>query len=352
MRNRKYWTAALCLGVATLLEGGALSAAEAERQQTGEAKARMQAEGWKEISPNVFERHLGPAKVEHLGYGREGLSWTVGDLNRKIERLQREYKSYPSQELANIIADLTVKSTNARRGLWNMDQSSSGDVVSMIGAVTGPSCSNICYSATADAYYFTATQGVAAVADAKFNSTCGYSGSTNAYTYARATLGTTTTTITQSDPKSGTNVNSHAVASANGGEASGIPCYSEASASAESSALGIYYSTSDTNSSCPPVSCSVTITGTSYEYFISPGGGGCRSRTWTASASSGCNPATYQWTINGVAAGTGSTYTQSVCPATADFTLGVTVNGVASDTHFVDVEREYCECCNTQYPCN
>ncbi len=345
MRSRTYWTAALCL--ASLLAGGRLSAAGSEQQKVEEAKARMQAEGWKEISPNVFERQLGPNKMEHLGYGRDGLSWTVGELNRKIERLQREYKSYPSPELANIIADLTIKSAKARRELWNMDQTSSKGLATMFEAVTGPSCSNICYSATADAYHLTATQGVAAVADAKFNSTCGYSGDTTAYAYARATSGTTTNTVTQSDPKTGTNVNSHAVASANGGSVSGIPCYSEASASAASTALGISYSTSDTNSSCPGVPCTVTITGTAYEYFIIPGGGGCRSRTWTASVS-GCTATSYQWTKNGVAAGTGSTYTQSVCASTADFTLGVTVNGVASDTHFVDVEVEYCECCNGQ----
>lgn len=342
MRNRKCWTAALCLGLVTLLAGSRLSAAEPERQKMDEVKARMLAEGWKEISPNVFERQLGPNKVEHLGYGREGLSWTIGEMNRTLARLQKEYQSYPSKELANTIADLTIKSAKARRELWNLDQSRSRDLESMIAAVTGPSCSNICYGATADAYPLTATQGVAAVASAKFNSTCGYSGETYAYSYARATSGTTTTTHTQSDPKNGTNVTSNASSSVNGGSVSGIPCYSEASAYAQSSALGISYSTSDTNSSCPPVACSVTISGTSYEYFSTTG---CRSRTWTATVS-GCTASTYQWTKNGTVVGSASTYTQSVCASTADFSLGVTVNGTATDTHFVDVEFEPCECCN------
>jgi len=344
MKNRRCWTAALCLGLMTLLGGGQLSAADPERQKVDEVKARMQAEGWKEISPNVFERQLGPTKVEHLGYGREGLSWTIGEMNRTLARLQKEYKSYPSKELANTIADLTIKSAKARRELWNLDQNPQSGLSSIIGTVTGPSCSNICYSATADAYYLTTVQGVAAVADAKFNSTCGYSGDTYAYAYARATSGSTTTTVTQSDPKTGTNVNSHAVASVNGGSISGIPCYSEASSYAQSSALGISYSTSDTNSSCPAPACSATISGTSYEYFVMPGGGGCRSRTWTANIS-GCPSPTYQWKKNGTVVGTGSTYTQSICASTASFTLDLTVNGVAAPSHYVEVFVEYCECC-------
>lgn len=151
----------------------------------------------------------------------------------------------------------------------------------------------------------------------------------------------------QADPRTGTSVNSQAVASVNGGSISGTPCYSEASAYAQSSALGIHYSTSDTNNQCPPVPCTVTISGTSYEYFSSLG---CRSRTWTANVS-GCAAYSYQWKRDGVVVGSGSTYTQNVCPATASFTLEVTVNGVASDTHYVDVYYDYCECCSSQYIC-
>jgi hypothetical protein len=192
---------------------------------------------------------------------------------------------------------------------------------------------------------------VGAVADANFSSTCGYSGSTTAYAYARATAGGTTTTVTQSDPHSGTSSTSHAVAAANGGSVSGIPCYSEASASVTSTALGIAYDTSDTNSSCPVQNCTVTITGTTYEYFITPGGGGCRTKTWTATPSNCSTPTTYQWSKNGtnLSGATASTYSQSVCVSTASFTLGVSVNGgVATDTHSVTVEVEYCECCSGQ----
>jgi hypothetical protein len=342
MRNRWYWTSALCLSLMIFLGGGHLWAADLERQKVDEIKAKMKLEGWKEISEGVFERQLGTNKVEHLGYGREGFSWTIGDLNQRIDRLQKEYAIHPSEKLAQTIADLTIQSAKTRRALFNLDRSTPKNLSSLAAAITGPSCSSICYSATADAYdQGGSPQGVAAIAHATFNSTCGYSGDTYAYAYARATQSGTTTTVTQSDPHTGTSATSNATASVNGGSVTGIPCYSEASSYAQSTALGISYSTSDTNSSCvPPPACSVAISGTSYEYFSGPG---CRSRTWTASLT-GCSSPTYQWKIGTTVVGTGSTYTKSICPSTASFTLQLTVNGVVA-SKFVEVYYEPCECC-------
>ncbi|MFL6290143.1 MAG: hypothetical protein ACJ759_04530 [Thermoanaerobaculia bacterium] len=344
MIHRKCWTAAICLGLMTLLGGDRLSAAGPVKKQSDDAKAKMEAQGWKQISQGVFERQLGPNKDEHLGFGREGLSWTIGELSRKLEFLRQEQESYPSEELDKIVDELTAKIAGAKRELWNMDQELSQDVSSITANVTGPSCSSICYSATADAYYLTNVQGVAAVSQAKFNSTCGYSGDTYAYAYARATLNGTTTIVTQSDPHTGTNVTSNATASVNGGSVSGIPCHSEANSYAQSSALGIAYSTSATNALCPappPPNCTVTITGTNYEYFTTTT---CRSRTWTANVSGGCaTPITYQWKYNGTVVGTASTYTRSVCPSAGSFTLQVIVNGgAASYTHYVTVESDIC----------
>lgn len=337
MTKRTCWTAVLCLGL--MLAGGSRLRAADLRSEAADLKTKMAAEGWKQVAEGVFERERGEGKVEHLGYGREGLAWTVGKLTRQLEGLMREYESYPSEDLARIIDDLSVDIANARRELRSMPDGLSV----MAEAVTGPSCSNICYGASADAFHLTTVQGVKAVADAKFNSSCGYSGTTSAYAYARATLNGTTNTVSQSDPDSGTNITSTATATANGGSVSGIPCYSEASASAASSALGISYSTSDTNSLCPVPATppSVTINGSSWEYFYALG---CRNVTWTSTVSNLTGPYTYQWTYNGTAVGTGSSYTRSVCPAHSSFTLGLTVtgsNGSASDTHYVDVYFEY-----------
>ena len=342
MISRKCWTAAICLGLMTFMSGDRLWAADSERKQATELKAKMAAAGWTQIAEGVFERERGEGKVEHLGYGREGLVWTIGKLTRQLEGLMREYENYPSEDLPRIIDDLSVDIAKAKRELRSTPKGMSV----MTEAVTGASCSSICYSATADAFPLTAVQGVKAVAEAKFNSACGYSGTTSAYAYARATLSGTTNTVSQSDPDSGTNITSNATATANGGSVSGIPCYSEASASAASTALGISYSTSDTNNACPvpPTPPSVTINGSSFEYFYAFG---CRNVTWTSTVANLTAPLSYQWKYNGTDVGTGSSYTRSVCPAHSSFTLDLAVtgsNGSASDSHYVEVYFEYSNC--------
>ncbi len=345
MIRRKCWTAAICLGFMTLLGGGRLSAAPPVKKQSDDAMAKMVAEGWKEVSKGVFERQLGRDKVEQLGFGQEGLEWTIGEMSRRLEHLRQEQEAYPSEKLAKIIDDLTTRIASTKRELWNLELNASEGMSSVTANVAGGSCSSICYSATANAYGLTSAQGVAANAEAKFNSTCGYSGNTYAYAYARATQGTVTTTKTQEDPRTGTNVTSSVSASWNGS----LDCYSEAYASVSSSALGISYSTSTTNYSCPPVPCSVTISGTTFESFYNYS---CRSRTWTASVTN-CTPSSYQWWDNGTPVSTGSTYTRYVCGYDASFNLEVTVNGSAYDSHYVSVYTDVCECgpCNGQI-CN
>jgi hypothetical protein len=216
----------------------------------------------------------------------------------------------------------------------------------MAEAVTGPAC-NICYSASADASYLTSGQGVTAIADAKFNSDCGYSGNTYAQAYARATVNTTTTTVNQEDPKTGTSVTSHAVATVNGS----LDCYSSAYASVQSSSLGIYYDTSDNNSLCPaPPSptMTVTMTGPSSIYFSTAT---CSTKTWSASVSGGLSPYSYTWFYNGTQVGTGTSYSRSVCYSSADFTIQVTVTDSSTPTPqsvsvtrtvFVDYEPSTC----------
>jgi hypothetical protein len=194
--------------------------------------------------------------------------------------------------------------------------------------VTGAGCS-ICYSATADGYPLTTSQGVGAVADASFNSSCGYSGDTYAYAYARATLNGTTTNHTQEDPHTGTSVTSHAAATVNGS----TDCSSTANSYAQSTALGISYSTSDSNSSCPAVATppSVGISGPTYvtKYTI-----GCKSATWTSTVTGGTTPYTsYNWTINGTTVGTGTSLTYTWCPFDYEtISLGLAVTDSASRT--------------------
>lgn len=346
MRTRYVAVCLLLLGLVGLPVFG--QAADKRTDAWAQFKAAKALEGWVEVSPGVLERKLGPTKVEHLGLGREGLSWLISDLGRQLLAMQREYVKYPSAQLDRAINDLIGVISRAHSSLHTMPEGTTSALQNVI----GPSCSSICYSATADAYYLTSSQGVAAVAGATFNSSCGYSGETYAYAYARATSGTTTTTITQQDPKTGNPITSSASATVNGGSVAGIPCYSEASSYAQSSALGIAYSTSDTNTLCPvpPNPLAVTISGTSYEYFTTLG---CRSRTWTSSVTGGTAPYTYQWKYNGSNVATTSSYTRSVCPSAGSFTLTLTVTdslgATATDTHDVIVEYEPA-CCGCYAP--
>jgi hypothetical protein len=347
MIKRNRWIVFFCFGLMALSAGFLPAAAGSERQQWADLKARLEAQGWTQIGEKVFERQRGPHKVEHLGYGREGLAWTIKELGRQREMLLQEYEAYPSEDLAKVIDNLGVKIAKASRELRGMPKEG---LSSMTEAVTGASCSSICYSATADAFPLSSTQGVSAVADATFNSSCGFVGETYAFAHARATLNGTTTTITQEEPDSGASASSHAVATVNGGSITGTPCFSTANSYAQSTALGIAYSTSDTNDGVcplPPTPLSVTISGTTSEFFLTAS---CRTRTWTSTVSGGIAPYTYQWKFNGTAVGTGSSYTRSVCSSTGDFTLQLTVTDVngatASDTHFVNVAFEPLDPCD------
>ena len=311
MIRKKCWTAAICLGVLIFLGGDGLSASDG-------AKEKRVAEGWKQITEEVFERRLGPNKVEHLGFGREGLAWTIDQMNRRLEHLRQEQERHPSEELSQVIDGLTARIDEAGSELLKLEQNDAEGMSSLTEAVTGPSCSSICYSATADAYGLASSQGTGAVAEAKFNSACGYSGNTYAYTYARATQGTVTTTKTQEDPRTGTNVTSSASSSAPGG----LDCYSEAYASVSSSGLEIsYYTVLDTNYSCP-ASLNVTMSGPSAANFSTAT---CSTLTWSASPSGGTTPYSYTWYYNGAQVGTGASYSRSVCYNHADFTIQATV---------------------------
>lgn len=290
-----------------------------------ELQVQMESQGWSQVGSNVFERQLGDGKVEHLGYGAEGLAWTINDLQRHLERLLIEFELYPTIELAETIEGLSAAIARSYQELRTRSREEASGLTAAPLSLDGASCNGVCYSATADAYPQTSQQGVTATAMAKLTNPCGYSGTTYAYAYARATAGTTLTEVTQQDPKSGSNITSNAVASVAGGSGA-LSCLSSAAALVESSALGFSYSTSHLNDGyCPPPPNPIPlITGTSYEYFTNLT---CRSRTWTATATSGVAPYTFQWKVNGVLVATGASYTRSICPANGSFTLALTATG-------------------------
>jgi hypothetical protein len=119
-----------------------------------------------------------------------------------------------------------------------------------------------------------------------------------------------------------------------------LDCFSEAYASVLSSEsqLDISYSTSDTNSSCPPVvsPLSVTMSGPSTADFTTAT---CSTLTWSASASGGTTPYSYNWYYNGTQVGTGASYSRSVCYNAADFTVQATVTDGSSPVQSKSVSR-------------
>jgi hypothetical protein len=320
-RERNGWISGLLV---VALATTPIAAGEGTLEKSA-VELQMESQGWNQVTSNVFERKLGAGKVEHLGYGREGLAWTIGEMHRQLDRLLAEFELFPTIELAETLEGLAAAISKARGELGGQSREDGGLTAAPL-ALDGPSCDGVCYSATADAYHQTSQQGVGATAMAKFNNPCGYTGETYAYAYARATAGTTTTQVTQEDPKTGTSITSSVVASVAGGSGS-LPCFSTAASFVQSSLLGFSYSTSDTNDGyCPvpvgPPSCS--ISGTNYEYFAVAN---CRSRTWSAVASGGAAPYSYQWKLNGTVVGTGASYTRSVCATGGDFTVALTVTG-------------------------
>lgn len=341
---------ALVLGVWTTPVFG-VEEKEVESAEWAALTLKMESEGWQQVDGKVFERRLGEGKVEHLGYGAEGLAWTVSELNRHLERLLAEFELHPTIELAETIEGLSGAIARTYQELRSRSRAEASGLTAAPWALEGPSCDGVCYSATADAYHQTSQQGVGATAMAKLTNPCGYSGTTYAYAYARGTVGTTMTEVTQQDPKSGVNITSNAVASAAGGSGA-LSCLSIAAAVVESSLLGFSYSTSDTNDGyCPvPPNPVPAISGTSYEFFSNLT---CRSRTWTSSVTGGVAPFSYQWKVNGTVVGTGSSYTRSICPASGSFTLSLTVtganggSGTVSRTVVVDYEPPIDPCGGT-----
>lgn len=278
-----------------------LVAGEASTLEKGELQLQMESQGWSLVAPGVFERRLGETRIERQGYGPEGYASALNDLTRQLEQLLKEYELAPGPKLAETIESLTAAIAELRIELSNQIRKFRLEHEAL--ALEGPSCTN-CFTATADAYPISTSQGVGAVAEANWNSSCGYTGATYAYTYARAFQGTTMTEVTRQDSKpSGSSITSRVQAEASGGSGSSS-CFSQASATVSSSTFGIVYSTSDSNSQCPASPPSCSISGTSYvvlnPYY------GCQSETWYASASGGTPPYTYSWG--------GTAYYDTICP--------------------------------------
>lgn len=332
---KKRWLVASVLVYLSLFGLARLGLAQEDAKLSNDVLTSMLEQGWKIVQDGVLQRELRSGEVESFVFGAPGFTWKLRDLQQQLQRLQKTFREDPTPELRSAIANHRKEIANTRKLIEiaraaDADESGAGKV----------SCSiNFGYDASAS--YLTSAQGTFGNASANFSSNCAFSGEVYAYAQATVTVngGPTTKTVTDG-PRSGASVSATAYASLNGGS----PCDSYAYASMTSNSLNpSSYSMAATNSVCPVSNPVPTINGVNYIYVSA-----CTTTTWTSSVSGGTTPYTYQWTWNGVAVGTGSSYSRTICPGavysytTNTLALTVTDSGgrTGSASKSVAVEKD------------
>jgi len=335
--SKKCFLASLMLCL-SLFGSTQLSFAQETKARSNDPIAQMVRQGWKIVQDGVLQRERGAHQVETFVFGAPGFVWKLQDLQNQLRNLRLTYLATPTPELRKTILSHRQEIANTQR-MITLAQAAEARGETPTDKV---SCTiNFGYNASASA--LTSSQGVTATASANFSSNCAFYGEVYAYSYSTATVNGASTTQTLTDgPRSGASVTASAFTSQ-----TGVPsCQSYAYASMTSSNLSpSSYTISATNNSCPGATNPVpTINGTNYVYVSS----GCVTTTWTSSVTGGTSPYTYQWTWNGAAVGTGSSYSRSTCAGSfynyTSNTLGLTVTDSGSRTgstsKAVDVEKD------------
>ena len=335
MKKLSLATLMLCLSI---LGTAHLSFAQNTKARSNDPIAQMLRQGWKIVQDGVLQRDRGAHQIETFVFGSPGFAWKLQDLQNQLRNLRLAYLATPTPELRKTILSHRQEIASTQR-MITLAQAAEAKGEALTEKV---SCSiNFGYSASASA--LTSSQGVTGTASANFSSNCAFYGEVYAYSYSTATVNGASTTQTLTDgPRSGASVTASAFTSQ-----TGLPsCQSYAYASMTSSNLSpSSYSISATNNSCPITTTppTPTINGPGYASAVDT----CTTYTWTSSVSGGTAPFTYQWTWNGAAVGTGSSYSRSVCPGinynNTFNTLALTVTDSASRTgsasKSVQVER-------------
>ena len=331
---KKLCLAFLMLGLA-LVGGTRLGLAQDLQEKTSDdVIASMLRDGWKIKQDGVLQRDRGPHQTETFVFGSAGFTWKLQGLQKQLRTLRQAYLKNPTPEIRKVILGhrKAIASTQKIIMLAQADENS-GKISYDKTSFDKASCSiNFAYNASAS--YLTSQQGVTADASASFNSNCPlpFNAEVYAYSYAWATVnGALTQTMMEDGPRSGANV----TASVNTSQPGAPTCQSYASAYVTLSDSGSLYRSyqvdTPLNSSCPMVTPVPTITGASSILATT----GCVTTTWTASATGGTSPYTYQWTWNGANVGTGASYSRSTCPGSSynktTNTLGLTATDSAGN---------------------
>jgi hypothetical protein len=323
---KKLCLACLLLCLALVSSTPPALAREAQKSSNDDLLSQLQREGWKIVKIGVLQRELVRGQVESFIFGPEGFTWKLKDLRQHLRKVQRELQVRPTPELKQAVIGFQKEIANTQK----MIQLARAAEDLGVPSVDKVSCS-LSFSYDATASYGTSVQGTFGNASASFTGNCGFTGQVYATAYSKVTVSGAPTTQTVTDgPRSGANVSASAYASLNGGAV----CESTAYASMTSSSLNpSSYTISASNSVCPTVATlTASINGPAYV-----GADGCVTTTWTAAATGGTTPYTYQWTWNGGAVGTASSYSRTTCSGInyndTFNTLGLTVTDSTSPTH-------------------
>lgn len=270
--------------------------------------AKLQKEGWKIASEGVLQRHPAVGETETFVFGVKGFTWKLGELQRQLQTLRKEFQAHPTPELRRAITNHRKAIASTRKMIQRARAAeASGETVTLKAGCT----LTVLYNA--DASYKTDRQGTWAAASADFNtpSGCSASGEVYAYAFAKTTVNGAPTTATVTDgPRTGANVSAAADANRNGG----TPCESYAFASVTSNDLDpTSYSKSKTNESCawpPPPHVSIA---SDHPDFITLEEYECVLITWTVTISGGTPGYTPKIYSNGVYQKTGTSYSEEVC---------------------------------------
>jgi hypothetical protein len=209
---------------------------------------QMYAEGWRKVQKGVLRKVTVGGKLETFGYGAEGLRWVARRYEQRVASLKSRYDASPSEDLAELIDQLedqilrlegTIDSAPSAES-FNRKVLAACTPLYNVDALAGPQIG---------------AQGVTASARAYFHNDCGIIGDTFTTVQAQATAATGATSVTHSDPRQGTWVDSYSSASANGSTA----CYSSAEGSVTVNGDMIYHASQE-NYNCDPIDNTSTYT--------------------------------------------------------------------------------------------
>lgn len=290
------------------------------------------ADGWVIVNAGILQKQHDDGRRETLGFGIEGRTWHVNQLERELGQMLVDFEIAPSASLGAAIDQHRALLADARDGLVRARELEAAGQDESLSTVLKNCTVNYSWHAYAD-------PGAKARADAAWYHSCGTTASTYAYAYCRKTVSGTTTSTNQTDPSGpGSNISSYAscnyAVTVNASDST-RDCYSYARGYVNEP--GGFHEMTDRNYDCLPNSPQVTISGplSASRY----GDFDCGYVTWTASASGGSGGYSYQWKWNGSNVGTNSSsYTRNVCGyAEGSHSVGVTVtdssSATGSDTH-------------------